>query len=108
MRRTFIVTLTLFFIMRAIIGAENGGEGQMALICKYCGREARPSAGGKLTWQGSDKCGPSPGGKHVLLPVPGHCVYCGREVRASPGGVLTWQGSAACSASPSKKHQLQD
>jgi ribosomal protein S27E len=80
----------------------------MALTCKYCGREVLSSAGGKLTFQGSDRCNAAPGGKHIVLAAPGHCVYCGRPVKPSAGGRLVFNGSDVCSVSPTKKHALQD
>jgi ribosomal protein S27E len=79
-----------------------------ALMCKFCGRTLRSSAGGKLTYQGSEVCAASQSGKHVALPVPGMCVYCGRVVKTAAGGKLVFQGSSVCPQSPTKLHSLQD
>jgi hypothetical protein len=106
--KAVLMVLVLLFAICVYTGADNGREGSLALVCKYCGREVRSSGGGKLTWQGSEICKAAQGGKHILLPVPGHCVYCGRQVRTAPGGVLIYNGSAACSVSPTKRHSLQD
>jgi len=77
------------------------------MICKYCGREIKSSAG-KLTYQGSPKCKSSASGRHVALPVPGTCVYCGRNVKTGSAGMLLYNGSPQCPSSPTNKHCLQD
>lgn len=107
MRRTVILALPLLFVICFSIGAEKNRKDAAAFICKFCGREVRSSAGGKLTFQGSDVCKAAQNGKHILLPVHGHCVYCGRLVQVR-GGVLVYNGSNVCSVSPIKKHSLQD
>ena len=63
-------------------------------ICKFCGKEVKPSEMGQ-------SCTKSPNKKHILVPTGKHCVYCAKEVKPSEMG-------QSCTKSPTGKHQLAE